>query len=135
MEGKHVTSAVIGTVLKITIAAVVIIVIYNAAVAAYDYGYRIFAESPMAEEPGEERKIEIPKDSSAAQIGRILEANGLIADSKLFVLQEFLSEHKGKTNPGVYELNTSMTAEEMLAVIAAEPETTESETTEAGTQE
>ena len=55
-------------------------------------------------------------------IGKNLQEKGLIRDANLFFVQELLSENHGKINPGIYDLNTSMKSDEMLAIMAAEPE-------------
>lgn len=123
MEGKHIAGAAIGTIIKIVVAAIVIMYVYRFAVLAYDYGYRIFGETPVAEAPGEAVTVAILEGSSVRDIGRTLEAKGLIRDADLFYWQEMVSSYKGELKAGVYELNTSMTAEEMMAVMAAEPET------------
>ena len=47
----------------------------------------------------------------------MLEAEGLIRDSKLFFAQLKLSAYSGKLLPGTYTLNTSMTGKEMIAVM------------------
>jgi len=41
------------------------------------------------------------------------------------VIQELLSENHDKIQPGIYDLNTSMTSEEMLSVMATAPEVME----------
>ena len=51
---------------------------------------------------------------------KILKSKGLIKDAKVFVVQESLSNYKDKLQSGTYILNTSMTTDEMLAVLARE---------------
>ena len=53
------------------------------------------------------------------EIGQLLQEKGLIRDAKHFYLQEFFSSYHKKLQPGIYELNTAMTPEEMMAVMAA----------------
>lgn len=125
MNTKQLAGTILGTILKLAVAAVVIFYIYKAATTAYDYGYRIFAEGAVAEEPGFDVVVTITSDKGVKDIGELLESRGLIRDSKLFVLQELLSEEHGKIKEGVYTLNTSMTAEEMLGIMAGEEETAE----------
>ena len=50
----------------------------------------------------------------------ILKSKVLIKDAKVFVVQESLSNYKDKLQSGTYILNTSMTTDEMLAVLARE---------------
>ena len=70
--------------------------------------------------------ISITSNKDVKEIGELLESRGLIRDSKLFYLQELFSEYHGKIKEGTYTLNTSMTAEEMLVILAGEEEETES---------
>lgn len=118
MNTRQIVMAVLGTVLKVVIAVLVIMFVYKGAVVAYDYGYRVFKEEPVAESPGVDVTVEITVGKSALQIGEILEAKGLIRDAKLFYVQNLLSNYKDKLQAGVYTLNTSMTMEEMMAVMS-----------------
>ncbi len=134
MNGKQWAGTIISIIIKIAVAAVVIYYVYKAAVIAYDYGYRIFAEGPVSEEPGFDVSITITEDKDVKDIGQLMESRGLIKDANLFFLQELLSEHHGNIKPGVYTLNTSMTVDEMLDIIAAEDETESEETSALSTE-
>ena len=93
--------------------------VYRFALSAYDFGYRIFAEEPVSPEPGLTMSVAIVEGKSAKEIGEILEEKGLIRNAWLFYLQEFFSSYHKELKPGIYELNTAMTPEEMMAVMAA----------------
>ena len=118
MRPKTAAMSIVSVVIRILIAFVVIIVIYGGATSCYDFGYRIFTEMPMSLEPGTDITVIINEGSSIREIGELLEGNGLINDATLFVVQEKLSEYSGEIKPGVYVLNTSMTAERMIAVMS-----------------
>ena len=62
----------------------------------------------------------------------MLEEKGLIRDGRLFMIQELLSEHHGKIQPGIYDLNTAMTSQEMLAVMSETASEEDAESTEGG---
>jgi UPF0755 protein len=133
-----ITTLISGILNFIIRAAIVVFVIYaikQLCIKAYDYGYRIYSEPPMAEGEGIDIVVTIPMGSSVRDTGEILKDNGLIRDDKLFYLQELLSDYHGKLEPGTYTLNTSMTAEEMLAVMSpgVSEEMTEGATEEAAT--
>ncbi len=105
---------------------VILLVVYAAtgfARIGYDFGYRVFTESAIDEEPGTDVMVLVREDMSEREIGRMLEEKGLIRDANLFYLQLKLSAYSGELLPGVYTLNTSMTAKEMMVVMAAEEET------------
>lgn len=126
MNTKQMIVAVLGMIFRVAVAVLAIVVVYKGAVTAYDYGYRVFQEPPVAEKPGTDISVEITVGKSALQIGEILENKGLIRDAKLFYVQNLLSHYKDKLRAGTYTLNTSMTMEEMMEVMSAqEPEETE----------
>ena len=123
MNTKQMIVAVLGMICRVAIDVLAIVLVYKGAVIAYDYGYRVFQEPPVAEKPGTDVQVEITVGKSALQIGEILESKGLIRDAKLFYVQNLLSHYKDKLRAGVYTLNTSMTMEEMMQIMSAtEPE-------------
>lgn len=123
MNARQIVVAVTGTVLKVVVAALVIAIVYKGAAIAYDYGYRIFNEGPVAESPGADVTVEITVGKTPLQIGEILQTKGLIRDAKLFYIQNLLSQYKDRMKPGVYVLNTSMTMQEMMGVMSPQAET------------
>lgn len=127
MDIKQLVISVLETAIKVVIAVFIIMFVYDAAIKAYDFGYRVFAEEPMTVGEGRIISIYVKEDESVKAVGDDLERKGLIRDAKLFFVQELLSEHHGKIKPGIYDLNTSMSSEEMLAVMAAGSEDTEDE--------
>lgn len=122
MNTKQMVGAVVSTVLKVAVAIVVIMYVYKGALFAYEYGYRIFTEPAMtSKEQGWDVTVEITMGKGASDIGKILENKGLIRDANLFYIQAILSEYKDAFYPGIYTLNTSMTAKEMMEVMSTKP--------------
>lgn len=124
--------SIIGSTVELAIKAVVLVFaasyILKMATAAYDYGFRVFTEEPVSEGEGRIISISVEEPVSVKDVGTVLEERGLIRDANLFVIQELVSENHGKIQPGIYDLSTSMTAEEMLDVMAADaPEEEEGE--------
>ena len=107
-------------VLKVVFAVLVVMFVYKGAMLAYDYGYRVFAEEPVDSAPGFDMDVTVEEGMDAKAIGQLLESKGLIKDGTLFYLQNILSKYKGDLKAGDYVLNTSMTTEEMMAVISGE---------------
>lgn len=114
MKVSSVVSSIVSFIVKMFLLAVIVVFVYRYALVAYDFGYRIFAEEPVSQEPGRDISVAIVEGKSAMEIGQILEEKGLIRDAKIFYIQETLSEYHGYLAPGIYELNTSMTIEEMI---------------------
>lgn len=119
MSIKGVVSGVIGACVRIIILALLVMFVYKTSLRAYEFGYRVFAEPPVAAGTGWDVDVTIPMGKGASGIGEILEEKGLIRDKSLFYFQELLSAYHGKLQPGFYTLNTSMTAEQMMEIMAA----------------
>lgn len=120
MDLKQFLGAVVAMVVRIAIAAAVIVVVFRLAVQAYDFGFRIFAEPPIAEGNGRTVSVVVLEGNDAMDIGNMLEEKGLIRDARLFYVQERLSNYHNLIQPGVYELNTAMTIEQMINIMGGE---------------
>lgn len=117
MDIKQLLGAITAMILKIAIAAVVIIVVFKCAVGAYDFGFQVFADIPVSSGEGRTVSVIISENQDTKDIGALLEEKGLIKDKKLFYVQEKLSEYKDMIQPGTYELSTAMSVEKMLEVM------------------
>lgn len=137
MQKGNVAGSVLGTILKISITALVIFAVYTVAMKAYNFGYLIFDEKPL--QPGSEEvvSVAIVEGKSVMEIGKILEEKELIQSARLFYFQELFSSYKDELKPGIYELSPSMTSQEMMEIMATQTETAENVETEAdaGTEE
>lgn len=131
MNAKHIIGTVFDTVLKIVVIVAVIMFTYKYAVEAYGFGYRVFAEEPVSSpETAKIISIAITEEASLMDIGTVLEEKGLINDARLFYVQEMLSPYHDEIRPGIYELSSDMTAEEMMEIMSAPPaEDTQTEET------
>ncbi len=140
MKPSQVLAVVFETVLKVVIAVAIILIIYRGALFGYEYGYRIFAEEPMTTGEGRavaftvtEKMTDSVKEGENAlsvgsmleaydigkDMGKVLEKDGLIRDKNLFAFQFVFSEFREDLKPGTYDLNTSMTVDEMLEAMTA----------------
>ena len=90
----------------------------------YDFGYRVFTE------PGRDVIVQISDDMSDMDIAKELKEKGLVENAKLFFVQLKVSAYSGRLHSGVYTLNTSMTARDMMVLMAAEPEQSSTDDTE-----
>ncbi len=127
MNLKYLIGATFELIVKVAALIFIVTFIYKTAVAAYDYGYRVFAEEPVTEGEGRTISVYVEEVDSVSDIGKMLQEKGLIRDAGLFTIQELLSENHGKIQPGIYDLNTSMTSQEMLAIMSASYEEEEPE--------
>lgn len=134
MSIKEVIGSTAEMILKVVILAFAVVNITKASAAAYSYGYRVFTEEPVSLGEGRTISVEVKDPVSVREVAEMLEERGLIRDADLFVFQELLSENHGKIQPGIYDLSTAMTAEEMLDVMAASASEDEEEDTEVEAQ-
>lgn len=120
MKKQKSAYSVLYRIIKILMAVVVVMVIYMAALTAYDFGYRIFAEKPMSLEPGVDVTFVVEEGMSNGAVAEKLEDRGIIRDALIFKIQNKLSHYKGAFQAGTYTLNTSMENEEIMAVLSGE---------------
>lgn len=111
-------AAAVEMVIKVVVVAAVAVFVIRGATQAYDFGYRVFADEPMSISGGRTITVGVSEAMKITDIAQMLEEKGLIEDAKLFVVQELLSAHHDKILPGIYDLSTSMTAEEMLVIMS-----------------
>lgn len=118
MDAKQIIRGMAALIIKVAVAVLVVLLIYRLALSAYTFGYRIFAEEPMTEGEGITVSVAVTEEDDVRSLGQKLYDKGLIRSTRLFYFQELLSNYHGIEQPGVYELNTSMTVEEMLGKIS-----------------
>lgn len=134
MSIKEIIGSTVELIIKVIVLVFAVTYIMRMSATAYDYGYRIFTEKPVSLGEGRIISVSVDEPVSVTEIGKMLEERGLIRDAKLFVMQELLSENHGKLQPGIYDLSTAMTAEEMMDVMAADASEEGEEETEGESQ-
>lgn len=117
MDVKQLLGAITAMIARIAIAAVVIIVVFKLAVGAYDFGFQVFADIPVSEGDGRTVSVTVSENQDSKDVGKLLQEKGLIENANIFYVQEKLSEYKNQIKPGTYELNTAMSAEQMLEIM------------------
>ena len=110
--------SVIGTVTKIVLAVIIIMWVIKNASVAYDWGFRVFGETAVDEEPGFEVTIDVDDNTTLKLLGDELEEKGLIRSSLLFQIQGKLAKLDDGIDKGHYSLTSAMTVEEMVGILA-----------------
>ena len=118
MKSKQLAISTLSAIVKIAALIFILTVVMKYATKAYDFGYRIFTEPPVAEGEGIYYTVTIQDGVGAKSIAEQLEEFGLIRDKNLFYVQYMLSDYKDKLQPGTYKLSTAMTAENMMQIMA-----------------
>lgn len=121
MNVNKVVLTIFSMAVRCIVLMAIIFLLVNGGKKAYAFGEAVFKDEPMTgEENAREITVTIPDGASAKEIGEILERKNLIRDSLVFYVQSFCVEEGSKLKGGRYDLNTSMTAEEMMEMIAAD---------------
>ena len=81
---------------SILVMLLVVIGLIKLGSFCYDFGYRVFTEGPVEEEPGTDVSVDVTDDLSEYQIGKLLKKEGLIRDANLFYVQLRMSAYHGK---------------------------------------
>ena len=121
MRSSKVVLQILSICVSLLVFVLVVFVLLKAGTMAYDMGYRIFTEPPMESAPGNDVVVEVDEGMSALSLGTMLEEKGLVEDAHVFMIQMKLSAYANKVRPGLYTLNTSQTAREMLQVMSTAP--------------
>ncbi len=120
MKANKVILSILWTVIRCIVIVFVGFLIIQGGRKAYAFGEAVFLDEPMtSEENAREITVTIPDNASAKEIGEILERKNLIRDALVFFAQSLCVEEGDEMKGGRYELNTAMTAGEMMEVIAA----------------
>ena len=103
------------TFLNVVFYGVVAFGIYYAATNVYDFCYQITGDATCEEEPGRDVTVQIKKGETTMAVCTKLESYKIVKNKYSFYLKIQLFEYK--IMPGTFELNTSMTYNEILEVI------------------
>ena len=118
MNIKEIIGSIFSVAVKVVLITLAAMFIMKYVKEAYTLGYRVFTEPAVSTGDGRIVEFTIGDTSSVYKVGQKLEDVGLIRDAKVFFLQELASESHGKMKPGKYDLNTNMTAEQMIKAMA-----------------
>lgn len=115
---------VMSVAVRFIIIALVVIFLLRGAISAYQFGYSIFMdEAAAASNAGRDVEVTLLEGSNAKDIGKQLEALGVIKDADIFYIQALLAGCSKKLKGGAYVLNTSMTPSAIMEILEEGPET------------
>lgn len=101
-------------------------------IALIGAGYYVFQEwNPGAEEVPlvtTPVAVTIPEGTGAREVARILQENGIVSSASAFTLSAAADGRSGQIQPGTYQLDSTMSTEEILDILTAAPESAPSYT-------
>ncbi len=110
-----VSSFVLRILLNIVFYGLVVIAVIFVCKQAFRFTYQIYGPVTVDEPPGRVIRIEIKKGDSTMDVAKKLELNRAIVNKYSFLLKTKLQDHN--IMAGTYEINTSMTYDEILDII------------------
>ena len=119
-----------GVLLSIIFYVLVFVGISHLGDEVYDFSYQVFGDVSVQEAPGFDVDFVVNDGESTMQVAERLEHGKLIVNKYSFYIRAQLNASgKGgqSIKPGNYELNTSMTYEDILNAITGVTEKEESE--------
>lgn len=121
----RIASSIFKLLLNIAFYLVVVLLIVSASKKTYDFCYQIFGQGTVDEAPGVNAEIQVKKGESTMNVASKLNLNKIIKNKYTFYIKAKLMKHT--IMPGTYTVNTSMTYDEIFAIITvpSDDETTE----------
>lgn len=110
-----ITSFILRLLMNIIFYVLVVILIINVSKSAYKFTYQLYGPDTYDVAPGKDIILQIKKGESSMDIASKLELNHAIENKYSFYFKVKLQNLS--IMPGTYEINSSMTYEEILAVI------------------
>lgn len=112
----RVASGVFRFILNVLFYIFVVMVVITLSKAAYRFTYQVFSGNPVDEKPGRVVEIQIDKGESKMSVAGKLEQNKAIDNKISFYLRLKLQDSLA-IQPGTYNVNSSMTYDEIINVI------------------
>ncbi|MDF2612194.1 MAG: hypothetical protein K0R92_3668 [Lachnospiraceae bacterium] len=101
--------------MNIIFYVLVVILIINVSKKAYEFTYQLYGPDTVDAAPGRDIILQIKQGESSMDVASKLELNQAIDNKYSFYFKTKLQNLS--IMPGTYEINSSMTYEEILAVI------------------
>lgn len=104
-------------VFYILIDVVIVLLVIQAFIAAYNFSYKVFTDQPGSYLESPQVQVVIPPDSSTAEIVDILIDSDVVEDKYVMLAKIYISSYHGKLMPGTYVLSKTMTQSEILKIL------------------
>lgn len=123
---KKAATGTLSVLLNIVVYAVILFLIYKVVLFAFDFSYEVFGNTAMPQHDDTPVAIEIKDGYTSKEIAALLSEKGIIKYETAFTIRMALEGADDNIVPGTYEVNETMTIEEIIMLITGG--TSESET-------
>ena len=123
---KKAATGTLSVLLNIVVYAVIIFLIYRAVLFAFNFSYEVFGNTAMSQHDDTPVAIDIKDGYTSKEIAALLSEKGIIKYEMAFTIRMSLEGAEDNIVPGTYEVNETMTTEDIIMLItgsASESET------------
>lgn len=114
----RIVQAVLQVVFNILFYIIIILFAMYLSRNVYDFSYQIFGNVPAQEAPGQTVSFKINKGEDIVKLSERLKEENLIINPYSFAIRVKITVGKRQPIlPGTYKLNSSMTYDEIIAII------------------
>ncbi|MCI8549268.1 MAG: endolytic transglycosylase MltG [Lachnospiraceae bacterium] len=107
---------ILGMIVRIIVIAALVSCMFLLAVKAYGFGKSVFDEKEGTAKNPRTVTFVLKEGNTIYQVADVLEKEGFIKDSMVFVVQKYL--YGSELVPGEYRLNTNMTGKMILDILS-----------------
>ena len=112
-----ITKGALHIVVTILFYALVVFALYQLAGLTYKYAYQVTGSQTVAEAPGTDQEITVTKGEATMKIATELFDKGIVLNKYTFYIRAKLNR-KTPIIPGTYTVNSSMTYDDILTILA-----------------
>lgn len=112
-ENENIWSTILRFSLRTLINIILLFVLVEAFVVAYQYSYKLFSDLPYLAASQDVTTIVIEQGQTTKDIALILEQSGIVENQYLFLARAYLGKYNNKIQAGTYTLGPGMTLEEI----------------------
>lgn len=123
---KKAATGTLSVLLNIVVYAVIIFLIYRTVLFAFNFSYEVFGNTAMSQHDDTPVAIDIKDGYTSKEIAALLSEKGIIKYEMAFTIRMSLEGVEDNIVPGTYEVNETMTTEDIIMLItgsASESET------------
>jgi len=117
MMMKKAATGTLSVLLTIIVYAVIIFLIYRAVLFAFNFSYEVFGDTAMSQHDDTSVAIEIKDGYTSNEIAALLRDNDMIKYETAFTIRMALEGAEDSIVPGTYEVNQTMTMEDIIMLI------------------
>lgn len=112
-DNDSITSKLLWFSLRTLINMMLLFVLVEGCIMAYQFSYELFADYPYIAASESVMKVNIDEGSAAVTVAGQLEQAGIVKNKYLFLARVYLGKYNNRIQAGTYTLGPGMTPDEI----------------------